>query len=75
MIEGPEKTPEESRFGSTNPGPPQPEQPIPTSELPFPLTFFLTAAQRAAILRKLSTLHEDRVTALLIALELTAPNQ
>ncbi len=60
---------------SPNAQPNLPAPSIPTSELPFPLTFFLTAAQRAAVLRRLSSLHEDRVTALLISLELTSPLQ
>lgn len=42
--------------------------PVPTEELPHALTFFVTAAQRRAVLVRLRALHARRVEALLQAL-------
>jgi hypothetical protein len=40
------------------------------ADAPSAVTFFVTAAQRAALLKRLRTLHRDRAAALLIALDL-----
>lgn len=50
--------------------PPRPAPPPPLGRLPASLTFFLTASQRAGVLRALSALDRDRAAALLKALGL-----
>jgi len=50
--------------------PPPPAPPPEVGALPCPLTFFLTQGQRVAVLRALRTIHEDRATALLRALDI-----
>ena len=48
--------------------PPAPRAAAPREALPHALTFFLTGAQRSRVLARLSRVHRDRATALLIAL-------
>lgn len=50
--------------------PPPRAQRSATPDLPHPLTFFLTASQRAQVLRALRRIHPDRATALRIALDI-----
>ena len=47
-----------------------PPEPIHRATLPHALTFFLTVAQRRAVLASLRRLHRSRETALLRALDL-----
>ncbi len=49
-------------------GPPAPAAPAPQSQLPHPLTFFLSGRERTEVLRALRAVHRDRTAALLQAL-------
>jgi hypothetical protein len=49
--------------------PAEPRPPVDPAALPHALTFFLTARQRAAVLRRLKRFDADRRTALLAALD------
>lgn len=53
---------------SDDAGPPAPAAPAPQSQLPHPLTFFLTGRERTEVLRALRVVHRDRTAALLRAL-------
>ena len=50
---------------------PQPTKPTPVAHMPRPLTFFLNAPDRTAVLRALRTFDRDRASALLQALSIT----
>lgn len=50
---------------------PQPAPPPPQTQLPRPLTFFLNAKDRTAVLRALRAIDRDRACALLQALDIT----
>ena len=50
---------------------PQPIKPTPVAHMPRPLTFFLSAKERTAVLRALRTFDQDRAIALLQALSIT----
>jgi hypothetical protein len=54
--------------------PPKPAPPPDPAALPHPLTFFLTSAQRRAVLRALRRRHRDRATALLETLRIDPEN-
>ncbi|MCA9289407.1 MAG: hypothetical protein KDA05_12515 [Phycisphaerales bacterium] len=51
---------------------PAPLEPVNRPVLPHALTFFLTVAQRRAVLKSLRHLHRSRETALLRALDIEA---
>lgn len=53
--------------------PPPPARGPSVDSLPASLTFFLTAAQRAAVLERLADVHTDRAVALIRALGCAAP--
>ena len=50
---------------------PQPQSPTPMAHMPRPLTFFLSAKERTAVLRALRTFDRDRASALMQALCIT----
>ncbi len=50
---------------------PQPQLPTPMTQMSRPLTFFLSAKERTAVLRALRTFDQDRAIALLQALSIT----
>jgi hypothetical protein len=52
----------------TRPWPIVPKPAEPPSDVPHPLTFFVTRAQRRAILAALKAIHADRTRAILKAL-------
>lgn len=53
--------------------PPAPEPPPAPGLMPASLTFFLTGAQRRAVLERLARIHRDRARALLGALRINDP--
>lgn len=53
-----------------SPARPAPPEPVHRATLPHALTFFLTVAQRRAVLKSLRRLHRSRETALLRALDI-----
>ncbi|MEZ6234898.1 MAG: hypothetical protein R3B68_11965 [Phycisphaerales bacterium] len=57
-----------------NPTSPAPPEPIHRATLPHALTFFLTVAQRRAVLKSLRRLHRSREAALLRALDIPTPD-
>lgn len=52
--------------------PPPPTTPPSPGSLPAALTFFLTASQRREVLARLRVINQDRTSALLAALKITA---
>lgn len=56
------------RFRAPNPGVPRLAPAPPAGAAPSSVTFFVTAAQRRAILARLRKVHRDRAAALLAAL-------
>ena len=59
---------QECTQSSDSAGPPAPAVPVAQSELPHPITFFVTGRERTEVLRALRALHRDRTVALLRAL-------